>query len=717
MDPPVPDTSTICRVCMTMAKGDGHAVELVSLYTLSPSVPEQISLHEMLKAICAPVFDKPASPETMPENVCTGCRNDIIAAFRLHQQCVETDRLLGELLAVKQEEQKQFCGEEEEDMKVDGGDPLMSCERREVIKVEMLDLLEKVDEGDSSEESDCEAPEGAKGSMKCKICSEIFNDVSKLSSHMKAEHRLYLCKECGEVCKSEHSLAYHIVKHKEKDISNCSGCGKQFATSHTMQRHKKGGFCPGEGERTEKVAKPEPTFRCDPCNETFQTIGSFNYHKTKHCGPTACAGCHKSFASPTTLKIHIRSGVCSAVQDEQPSTSGAGLMIKCNICDLLFETEKALKDHRIKHATPTVCPGCDKTFASKISLAAHIRKGLCPTGKTKMDLLKIKEGPVFCDKCGKQFSKQSKLQLHINHGFCEKSEASAHARTCKICKEEQQSMYKLGIHMKEKHPEKLFSCDICGTGSTTEQGLERHKKIHIEGKLAFCCPVCQEDFPTKRMLRSHRIAHAGPQKCNVCDKVVTSKSAMRSHMLRHTGERKFFCDHCPMRFFTAVEKAQHLVTHTREQNWICDTCGSRFTKKTSLQIHIKEIHERRRDHACTLCNYVCAKTSQLKRHMLTHTGEKPFKCTHCEQAYAQSNDLTKHVARVHSDGKAYPCDRCNESFRLLLELRQHYRVHVKEGEDDPQGGTVRFTTMAVLSRRLDVERQQQQQQMEEGGSN
>ena len=107
--------------------------------------------------------------------------------------------------------------------------------------------------------------------------------------------------------------------------------------------------------------------------------------------------------------------------------------------------------------------------------------------------------------------------------------------------------------------------------------------------------------------------------------------------------------------------------------------------------------------------------------MLTHTGEKPFKCTHCEQAYAQSNDLTKHVARVHSqDGKAYPCDRCDESFRLLLELRQHYRVHVgEEGEDDRPGGTVKFTTMAVLSRRLDVERQQQQQQqqLEKDGAN
>lgn len=702
MQPSVPDTSTICRVCMTMAKGEGRTIDLVDLYALSPSVPEQISLHEMLKAICAPVFDKPA-PDAMPSNACTGCRNDIIAAFRLHQQCIETDLLLGELLAVKQEKQ------DDEDMKLDvSGDPLMSCERQEVIKVEVLDLLDKVDDGDScSEESDSKE-EGAK----CSVCGESFEDISELSVHIKDEHRLYRCKECGELCKSEHSLAYHVVKHKEKVISTCSDCGKQFATVHTMQRHKRDGFCPG------RAGKLDPSLRCGPCNKTFETIGALQYHKTKHNGPTVCAGCHKSFASPSSLKIHTKSGVCSGVkEDEQPSTSGVGLVLKCDICDTLFKTEKALKEHRHKHATPSVCPGCDKTFATKLSLAGHLRKGTCPAGEEQSK--QITDGPFFCDQCGKQFAKQTSLQVHINHGFCEKSEASALARTCKVCNVEQKTMYKLNIHMTETHPETLFICDICGVGSPSQKGLEKHKKIHVDGKVAFTCSICKQEFPTKRMMRSHRVSHAGPLKCNVCDRVVFSKGALRSHMLRHTGERNFACEHCPMRFFTQVEKSQHLVTHTKERNWICDTCGSRFTKKTSLKIHIREIHEGRRDHSCPLCNYVCAKTSQLKRHRLTHTGEKPFKCTYCEQAYAQSNDLTKHVARVHADGKAYPCDRCDESFRLLTELRQHYRVHVQAGEDDPQGGPVKFTTMAVLSRRLDVERkqqQQQQQQMEEGNS-
>uniref|UniRef100_A0A1Q3F0V0 Putative c2h2-type zn-finger protein n=1 Tax=Culex tarsalis TaxID=7177 RepID=A0A1Q3F0V0_CULTA len=438
MQPPVPDTSTICRVCMTTAKvSEGRPIDLVNLYALSPSVPEQISLHEMLVAICAPVFAKP-SPKTMPANACTGCRNDIIAAFRLHQQCIETDRLLGELFgaARKEEEEEEQVSEseEEEDMKVDGGDPLMSCGRQEVIKVEALDLLESMDDGDDSEGSDWDAQEGDEDSRKCKVCSKVFEDISELSAHMKDEHRLYLCKKCCELCKSEHSLAYHAIKHKEKAVSTCSGCEKQFATVHTMQRHQRDGFCPG------KASKPDTSLRCEPCNKTFDTLGAFQYHKKKHSARTVCAGCQKKFATPSSLRVHTKSGVCWGLEDDQPSTSDVGLVLKCNICDLLFETEQALNDHRLKHATPIVCPGCDKTFASKLSLGCHLRKEKCPAGEAKMKVAKEDVGPpFFCDKCGKQFSKQANLQVHVNNGFCEKSEASALARTCKICNEEQKN--------------------------------------------------------------------------------------------------------------------------------------------------------------------------------------------------------------------------------------------------------------------------------------
>lgn len=259
--PGLPDTSSICRVCMT-AKGEGRTIDLVNLYTVSPSVPEQISLHEMLKAICAPVFDKAetAAIEAMPRNACTGCRNDIIAAFRLHQQCIETDRLLGELLVVKKEVP---ASEQEEEEEMEGDDPLMSIDRQEDIKIEALDLLDELQNEGSLEGSDLEeeAQDGETIEPVCKECSEAFDDLDKLNAHVKEEHSLFLCKECGELCKTACSLAHHKYKHKGK--AACPDCEKEFVTVHTLRRHRSGGYCPL------KPGKTNPLFRCEPCDHSF----------------------------------------------------------------------------------------------------------------------------------------------------------------------------------------------------------------------------------------------------------------------------------------------------------------------------------------------------------------------------------------------------------------------------------------------------------------
>uniref|UniRef100_A0A8D8CH69 (northern house mosquito) hypothetical protein n=1 Tax=Culex pipiens TaxID=7175 RepID=A0A8D8CH69_CULPI len=108
------DKKALCRVCMTAT--DGHRTDL---YDGTSLVAGQPSLHGMLKAICAAVFDKSDAdyPPGLPTQVCANCRNAILAAFKLHQTCIETDRRLGELLALKWELQDLGGGGE-------SGDPL-----------------------------------------------------------------------------------------------------------------------------------------------------------------------------------------------------------------------------------------------------------------------------------------------------------------------------------------------------------------------------------------------------------------------------------------------------------------------------------------------------------------------------------------------------------------------------------------------------------------
>lgn len=65
------------------------------------------------------------------------------------------------------------------------------------------------------------------------------------------------------------------------------------------------------------------------------------------------------------------------------------------------------------------------------------------------------------------------------------------------------------------------------------------------------------------------------------------------------------------------------------------------------------------------------------------TGEKPYKCDveGCDRAYAQSNDLLKHK-KIHIGELVYKCTICVEAFRLQSQLRDHYKIHYKNDDDN-----------------------------------
>ena len=51
----------------------------------------------------------------------------------------------------------------------------------------------------------------------------------------------------------------------------------------------------------------------------------------------------------------------------------------------------------------------------------------------------------------------------------------------------------------------------------------------------------------------------------------------------------------------------------------------------------------KRSNKCSQCDYVSSWTSDLRKHMKTHSGEKSYKCNQCDHAYSDPRTLRSHL--------------------------------------------------------------------------
>lgn len=133
----------------------------------------------------------------------------------------------------------------------------------------------------------------------------------------------------------------------------------------------------------------------------------------------------------------------------------------------------------------------------------------------------------------------------------------------------------------------------------------------------------------------------------------------------------------PSEVKTHVVNREKKGRKSEKTRFVCpkEGCKRTFCSQVAVDNHMTR-HARK--YTCNQCDKSFSEQAKLKRHLLVHTGERPFQCPfeNCGKKFSLAFNLTTHM-RIHTGDKPFKCTICDKSFAQSANLKQHKKIHGK----------------------------------------